>query len=405
VDRDPDPAGASFTSLGHAHRRQVLVGRWLRAVALAVLLAMALVSARASPAPSLHGGGLAVSLVLLVLAASIAGLLSGARQAASLLCLILASSLIAWLQPDGTGAPGLFLALAVLAMRWQLRVSLPSAALAMSAFAVAETHSHHAAAVTVGVELGALAFFVLSLFARSAEQARQEAERLMVALDATREDQAEAAAMRERSRLARDMHDILAHSLSGLMLQLEGARLLARRSAGGDRSLSTVLDRAHHLASSGLAEARHAVGMLRDDELPGPDRLDELASDFERDSRIATTVRVAGMPRELPSEARLTVYRVAQEALTNTRRHACAQRVELNLSYEPTGTRLIVEDHAEQQPDRSNGAVAAGVERAHANGDGGYGLAGMRERAELLGGRLRAGPTGHGFRVELWVPV
>jgi len=91
-------------------------------------------------------------------------------------------------------------------------------------------------------------------------------------------------------------------------------------------------------------------------------------------------------------QARLTLYPTAQEALTNVRKHARPQWVELRLAYEPAGTRLTIEDFG------GNGATPL-------SDSGGYGLTGMRERAELLGGQLRAGPTGTGFRVELWVPA
>ena len=118
-------------------------------------------------------------------------------------------------------------------------------------------------------------------------------------------------------------------------------------------------------------------------------------AEFERDSAIPCRVTVDGAERELGSEARLTVYRVAQEALTNVRKHAGAQRVELHLRYEPEGVRLVVEDFA---------SAAAAPAEADPNGAG-YGLTGMRERAELLGGTLAAAATGMGFRVELWVPA
>ena len=104
---------------------------------------------------------------------------------------------------------------------------------------------------------------------------------------------------------------------------------------------------------------------------------------------------VEGAERELGSEARLTVYRVAQEALTNVRKHAGAERVELQLRYEPEGVRLAVEDFASER---------AAPAEADGNGSG-YGLTGMRERAELLGGTLAAAPTETGFRAELWVPA
>jgi signal transduction histidine kinase len=190
------------------------------------------------------------------------------------------------------------------------------------------------------------------------------------------------------------MHDVLAHSLSGLVLQLEGARLMAARERI-DPELAGAIERAHHLARAGLEESRRAIGMLRGDDLPGPERLGALAEEFARDSRIPCRVEVEGDERELGSEARLTVYRVGQEALTNVRKHAGAERVELHLGYEPGGVRLVVEDFA-----------APGAAPPDSGSDGGgYGLTGMRERAELLGGTLAAAPTGRGFRVELWVPA
>jgi signal transduction histidine kinase len=191
------------------------------------------------------------------------------------------------------------------------------------------------------------------------------------------------------------MHDVLAHSLSGLMLQLEGARMLAAQP-GTNGQLPPVLDRAHHLARSGLEEARRAIAALRDEDLPGPYRLEQLATDFERDSSIRAALKITGTPRPLDSEASLTLYRVAQEALTNARKHALPELVELCLSYEPDGTRLTVCDHTTAPASPRPSTVGAGA---------GYGLTGMRERAELIGGRLDADRTDDGFRVELWIPA
>ena len=185
------------------------------------------------------------------------------------------------------------------------------------------------------------------------------------------------------------MHDVLAHSLSALALQLEGARLLAE-DRDADPEVVAAIERAHHLSASGLEEARAAIGALRGDEMPGPELLSALAAGFG--DRCALTV--TGEPRPLASEARLAVYRTAQEALTNVARHSDAERVELQLAYEPDGVRLSVEDSGPGVP------VPAGPSPS-----GGYGLTGMRERAELLGGRLQAGPTPQGFRVELWLPA
>jgi signal transduction histidine kinase len=160
--------------------------------------------------------------------------------------------------------------------------------------------------------------------------------------------------------------------------------------------LPPALDRAHHLARSGLKEARRAIAALRDENLPGPGRLEQLAADFEQDSNVRTYLEITGSARELDSETSLTVYRVAQEALTNIRKHATPDRVEVSLSYDRDGTRLTVRDRAQV-------ALATGP-LDHSDG-GGYGLTGMRERAELLGGSLRAGRTSDGFRVDLWIPA
>jgi signal transduction histidine kinase len=97
------------------------------------------------------------------------------------------------------------------------------------------------------------------------------------------------------------MHDVLAHSLSGLMLQLEGARMLAAGNPGDPR-LPGVIERAHHLGKSGLEEARRAIGMLRDDELPGPDRLAGLAAQFQEVSGVPCQFTVSGQAYELPSD-------------------------------------------------------------------------------------------------------
>ena len=174
---------------------------------------------------------------------------------------------------------------------------------------------------------------------------------------------------------------MLAHSLSALALQLEGTRLLAR-DRGADPEVIEGLERAHHLAVSGLTEARQAISALRGDDLPA---LEDLAGTFP-----GATFTVTGTPREPSSEARLALYRTAQEALTNVRRHSASERVDLRLDYEEDGTTLTVQDHGDAAP---------------VNGGRGYGLTGMRERAELLGGRLNAGPTDDGFRVELWLPA
>jgi signal transduction histidine kinase len=215
-------------------------------------------------------------------------------------------------------------------------------------------------------------------------------------LDASRAAEAQAAASTERARIAREMHDVLAHSLSALALQLESTRLLARDRAV-DPDVARAIDQAHGIAAGGLDDARRAIAAARGDELPGAERLEALAGAFGDQSGLPVAVEVRGEPRELAPDARLAVYRTAQEALTNVRRHAAAERVRLSLEYLPDRTVLVVEDQGQA------GAAAPAGSPLPA-GDG-YGLTGMRERAKLLGGELVAAPTHTGFRVELRLPA
>ena len=120
-----------------------------------------------------------------------------------------------------------------------------------------------------------------------------------------------------------------------------------------------------------------------------------LADAFGQQSGLPVGVEVHGEPRELAPDARLALYRTVQEALTNVRRHAAAERVEIELSYFSESTVLVVED-------RGEGRHASAARRSRGKG---YGLTGMRERAVLLGGELLAKPTGNGFRVELRLPT
>jgi signal transduction histidine kinase len=242
-------------------------------------------------------------------------------------------------------------------------------------------------------DFGILAFFLLSLFARRLQESNQRAELLLAELEQTRAAQAQAAALAERQRVAREMHDVLAHTLSGLVLNLETARLLASQTGTGPQ-VGDAIDRARRLAKTGLAEARRAIGMLRGDALPGPERLADLAAGFSSDTGVPCHVATTGRgERDLGTDGRLTLYRVTQEALTNIRKHAHANRVEICLAYEPAGVRLTIEDF---ESCRGRPGPAGGT---------GYGLTGMKERAELLGGTLTAGLTDRGFLVELWVPA
>jgi signal transduction histidine kinase len=298
------------------------------------------------------------------------------------------------LQPGGAGVGGIILAAAVLSLQISGAIAV-FVCLASSGFVVVVLAAQGVAVPgALGDAIILCGVCAMILIVRRLDDSNLEGQRLLAELEESRAAEARSAGLAERQRLAREMHDVLAHSLSGLMLQLEGARMLAAEDPTDPR-LPAAIDRAHHLGKSGLEEARRAIGMLRDDDLPGPELLSELALQFQQDLGIPCRFSVSGEAHELASEARLALFRVAQEALTNITKHAHPDRVELRLAHEDHATRLTVEDFAE-----------SGGEGPRVQGpSSGYGLTGMRERAELLGGTLTASTTEGGYRVELLVPA
>ncbi|WP_333762651.1 sensor histidine kinase [Streptomyces sp. IBSBF 2390] len=264
--------------------------------------------------------------------------------------------------------------------RLPLAAATPVAAVALASYSVFDTDAWLTTAVTVvGM---ALAGYVLRLDA----EARGNAQRLLAQERAARAAEAESAALNERSRIAREIHDVLAHSLSAQLVHLEAARLLIERGAEREQILERVVA-ARGMARDGLAETRQALSALRGDLTPLEDFLAELVS-----TAGGAEVTVTGERRALPAEASQAVRRVAQEALTNVRKHAQGAKVHLRLDYSPHEVTLNVRD-------------SGGRTGELAGTGGGYGLLGMRERAELLGGSLDARPDDEGFVVTLKVPV
>jgi signal transduction histidine kinase len=209
--------------------------------------------------------------------------------------------------------------------------------------------------------------------------------------EAAREAEQQNLVLAERAHIAREIHDILAHSLSAQLVHLEGARLLianGRTEEGLDR-----VERARGLARSGLEETRRALATLRGDVPPTDEVLRELADEHRSLADVHCAVTIIGEPRELEPKAGLAIIRTAQEALTNARKHAPGADVAIDLRYLDRWCELEVRDTGGTGP----GPLAAT--------GGGYGLVGMRERAELIGGALEAGPEKKGFRVLLRVPL
>ena len=371
--------------------------RWTLPLAVVAIGFLVAVTFRARPAPGFHGQGLAVSATLVLFGLALVGFERAPSDPLVVRMLLVAAMVLSaaalfGLQPNGPGWLMMFPPVSAASFRFPRRGALVVLACALVALGVGAALGHGRPVDSVILdELAVAAYFGVAVFAGRFIVADQQSQQLISQLEQTRAALAQAAALAERQRLAREMHDVLAHSLSGLVLNLETASIKAEQGASGNE-LHATLTRSHSLAKIGLEEARGAISMLRDDALPSRQRLAALASEFQADTSVPCLIIVRGDERDLASDCRLTLQRVTQEALTNIRKHARPDRVEVLLTYDPDGVRLVIEDH--------------GIgERPPSGGGTGYGLSGMRERARLLGGTLSAGAIRDGFRIELWVPA
>jgi signal transduction histidine kinase len=405
------PGSSTIEALRAARTSRAAFQRRMLPFLVVIVVLVAYFSARQPPHLGLHGKSLGLSAGLVGFVVGALGVrqtmltrpLSARAWGPLLALLILSSGLLLWAQPTGPGASGCIVAITVAMVAGvispRIGLALIVVTIGVAAVVITATGSqqqrHQGLTGLLGTVLSFGGIFLYAMVVWRFRQHDAQSQRLLTQMEETRDAELRAAALAERQRLAREVHDVLAHSLSGLVVQLEGARLLAL-SDPADARLATTIDRAHQLAKSGLDEARRAIGMLRDDELPGPDKLAALVRSFEADTGTPCRYAETGQPVELRPAVKLALYRVTQEGLTNIRKHAHPERVEVRLEYLRDGVSLAVEDFlgAQDKP-----APAAAIQ---ASGSG-YGLTGMRERAELLGGTLTAGPTGCGFRVVLRV--
>lgn len=249
--------------------------------------------------------------------------------------------------------------------------------------------SHSPAGLLAGAGVWLLAERTVEHAALQAE--RDRAVALLAEVEASRQAQQEAAAVEERGRIAREMHDVLAHSLAGLSVQLQAVRAIAVRE-NASAALTGPLDRAAQLARDGVQEARAAVGALRAMPVRGVEHLETLVGGFPGEARI----RITGRPGPLAPEAGHAVYRAVQEAMTNAARYATGSAIEVDVVGEDEEVRVAVRDHG-----LPAGRGASGVRGS------GTGLRGMAERIEAVGGSLTAGPVpgGTGWRIVVRVPT
>ncbi|KUL43014.1 sensor histidine kinase [Streptomyces regalis] len=232
------------------------------------------------------------------------------------------------------------------------------------------------------------------------EQLEERATRL----EKEREAQAKVAVAAERARIARELHDVVAHNVSVMVVQADGAAYVL--DAAPDQA-KKALETISSTGRQALAEMRRLLGVLRTGEhqeggeyVPQPDveQIDELIQQC-RTSGLPVDFKVEGTPRPLPSGVELTAYRIVQEALTNTRKHGGPNAgASVRLVYFDDGLGLLVEDDGKGAPHEL-------YEEGGADGQG-HGLIGMRERVGMVGGTLDAGPRpGGGFRISALLPL
>jgi signal transduction histidine kinase len=364
--------------------------RAVRLVALAVIVGTAFIG---QPHPTLTGDGLVILISLMVAAASQVALTlapsgSSAMRAITVLA-ALSSGVVAGYEPSvGTGVLLIFVGLSAGA-----GLGFGPGAL-VTALAVVTTAISVLAADqgTSNVSLGAIAVvgFLAATGRRQFMLRAEEAELRLADAERAREEHARAARLAERANAAREIHDILAHSLGALVLQLDALDAVLSGESPDHEKAVEVLARARSLAVEGLNEARQAVGSLRADPPPLVDALRHLI-----EATPGATLEITGEARPVPTEVSVALRRTAQEGLTNAVKHAPGATTSVHLAFGPGAVELTVTD--------------TGCPNGHAPGPlahtgGGYGIDGLRERAELIGASLVAGPRGPGWEVTLSVP-
>lgn len=310
--------------------------------------------------------------------------------AATLLAIAGAAIVVAsWAQPAGVPV-GMFVLAAFATMRPPLRVMLVVLVGVAVAFCAVQVPSGHESVATAAAVVAGMAFFAgVGALLLSERRQRERVAALLTELEGARAAERDASAYAARTAAAREVHDVLAHSLSGLIIQLEAARLQSQAS-GADPALQTSVDNALRSARAGLDEARRAVAALRGDRPQGPADIASLVEEHRLTSGAPITFEVTGEPHALSAEAGLALYRAVQEALSNVRKHARGAAADVRLAWRPDGVALTV----------TNRLTADVVSDAR-----GWGLAGIEERVGALHGAVQASAENGHYVVRVELPT
>lgn len=385
--------------------RDQAVAAWVvGAVRAAGLVFVLITVSAAEPRPVAAGQGLAVGVALAVSAAAwIAWMLAGGKRrlaAAALMVMGLAGGALAGLSPSGPALVVGCMAVAGAGAGLPLDRSVAVVAGTVASFASTSLTVGRDPAVLFGYIFAFAGLWSLGLTRRAYIGRAEQAELMLAEARRAHQAEAQAAAIAERARIAREIHDVLAHSLAAVSVNLQAAEglLTAGSLPAGNPELVKALDcvtRAGTLTRDGLAAARRAVLALREDEAPLPELLSSLAAGHRADCDPAADLSITGQARPVPADVSLTVYRTAQEALTNAAKHAPGEPIVVSLGYEAGQVTVTIVNPL--PGDGASGPLAAT--------GAGYGLTGLRERAALAGGVLAAGPAGGTWRVCLRIPA
>ncbi|WP_413759674.1 histidine kinase [Streptomyces sp. MMBL 11-3] len=318
--------------------------------------------------------------------------------------------------PQGTSIGPVHLAVATAVLLTALR-GTPRTATVVVAAVIPVTAATEALLAPAGHRVTALladvvllvAAWALGRLTRARAAIRDQALERAAALERAQEANARAAVMEERTRIARELHDIVAHNVSLMVVQTIAADRVQDRDGAKAHELHGTIE---ETGRATVTELRRLLDVLRtaDETDTDPNREPPQPTveavpalvDSVRATGLTVDFTTTGTPTELPAGSHLTVYRVVQEALTNTLKHAGHTRTDLTLAWEPGHRRLVVRvcddgPRADEEPSPRPPALADG---------GGHGLVGMRERVAAVGGSLYTGPRpGGGYCVHAVVPL
>ncbi|MBT3153651.1 sensor histidine kinase [Streptomyces sp. CHD11] len=290
------------------------------------------------------------------------------------------------------------------ASRFALTAALCAAPLAQLRWPDSEVSTAQNIAVAIFQTVPFALAWVLGDSIRTRRAYFAQLEERAARLEKERAAQAKVAVAAERARIARELHDVVAHNVSVMVVQADGAAYVL--DAAPDQA-KKALETISSTGRQALAEMRRLLGVLRTGEheeageyVPQPDvrQIEDLVGQC-RESGLPVDFKVEGTPRPLPSGLELTAYRIVQEALTNTRKHGGPNAgASVRLVYFDDGLGLLVEDDGKGAPHEL-------YEEGGFDGEG-HGLIGMRERVGMVGGTLDAGPRpGGGFRISVLLPL